>query len=149
MSPSAVASGAPAYILTSYALVDGKRSVYIPVTKRADASTLDVVQNVQEALPRMRAAIPEDIDVNFAFDQSGYVTNAIRALVTAGKASSVSAFVQHAIRVSLHDVAGWREMLEAALEESGGALTARERAWADARLRPRRRTHRARRGTTA
>ncbi len=26
-------------VVTSYALVNGKRSVYIPVTKRADAST--------------------------------------------------------------------------------------------------------------
>jgi len=71
-------------ILTSYALIDGKRSVYIPVTKRADASTLAVVQDVKEALPRMRAAIPDDVDVNFAFDQSGYVTNAMRSLATEG-----------------------------------------------------------------
>jgi multidrug efflux pump subunit AcrB len=71
-------------ILTSYALINGKRSVYIPVTKRADASTLAVVQTVTAELPRMRAAIPTDIDVNFAFDQSGYVTNAIRSLVTEG-----------------------------------------------------------------
>ena len=71
-------------ILTSYALIDGKRSVYIPVTKRADASTLSVVQTVTAELPRMRAAIPDDIRVNFAFDQSGYVRNAIRALVTEG-----------------------------------------------------------------
>jgi multidrug efflux pump subunit AcrB len=71
-------------ILTSYALINGKRSVYIPVTKRADASTLEVVQTVSAELPRMRAAIPSDIDVNFAFDQSGYVTNAIRALVIEG-----------------------------------------------------------------
>jgi multidrug efflux pump subunit AcrB len=69
-------------ILTSYALINGKRSVYIPVTKRADASTLAVVQTVRAELPGMRAAIPDDIDVNFAFDQSGYVTNAIRSLVT-------------------------------------------------------------------
>jgi multidrug efflux pump subunit AcrB len=71
-------------ILTSYALINGKRSVYIPVTKRADASTLSVVRTVRSQLPRMRAAIPNDIDVNFAFDQSGYVTSAIRALVTEG-----------------------------------------------------------------
>ena len=71
-------------ILTSYALINGKRSVYIPVTKRADASTLDVVRRVPAELPRMRAAIPEDIHVDFGFDQSGYVTNAIRALATEG-----------------------------------------------------------------
>jgi multidrug efflux pump subunit AcrB len=71
-------------ILTSYALIDGKRSVYIPVTKRADASTLAVVQRVTAELPRMRAAIPDDIAVDFRFDQSGYVTRAIRSLVTEG-----------------------------------------------------------------
>ncbi len=71
-------------ITTSYALINGKRSVYIPVTKRADASTLSVVRRVQAELPRMRAAIPGDIGVDFAFDQSGYVTDAIRALVTEG-----------------------------------------------------------------
>jgi multidrug efflux pump subunit AcrB len=67
-------------ILTSYALVDGRRAVYIAVTKRADASTLDVVRRVRNALPTFRAAIPEDIDVSFEFDQSFYVTEALNAL---------------------------------------------------------------------
>jgi multidrug efflux pump subunit AcrB len=71
-------------ILTSYALINGKRSVYIPVTKRADASTLAVVERVKAELPRMRAAIPSDIGVDFAFDQSGYVTSAIHSLTTEG-----------------------------------------------------------------
>ena len=71
-------------ILTSYALVDGKRAVYIAATKRADASTLDVVRRVRAELPRFRAAIPEDIDVTFEFDQSRYVVNAITALTTEG-----------------------------------------------------------------
>src|SRR5438105_5219582 len=34
-------------IVTSYALVNGRRTVYIPVTKRADASTLSVVNLVK------------------------------------------------------------------------------------------------------
>lgn len=34
-------------ILTGYALVNGRRTVYIPVTKRADASTLAVVSEVK------------------------------------------------------------------------------------------------------
>ena len=69
-------------ILTSYALVDGSRAVYIAATKRADASTLDVVQRVRDSLPTFREAIPEDIHVSFEFDQSFYVLNAIRALTT-------------------------------------------------------------------
>jgi multidrug efflux pump subunit AcrB len=71
-------------ILTSYALVDGARAVYIAATKRADASTLDVVQRIKDNLPTFRAAIPEDINVTFEFDQSFYVLNAIEALTTEG-----------------------------------------------------------------
>lgn len=71
-------------ITTSYALVNGKRSVYIPVTKRADASTWDVVQRVKAALPDMQAAIPSDIKVSYEFDQSGYVINSIKSLLFEG-----------------------------------------------------------------
>lgn len=55
----------------------------------------------------------------------------IRGLVESGKAPSVSGFVQHAVRVSLDDVAGWGAVLAQALAQTGGDLTADERAWAD------------------
>ena len=71
-------------VTSSYALINGKRSVYIPVTKRADASTWDVVQRVKAALPDMQAAIPEDIKVSYEFDQSGYVINALKNLLLEG-----------------------------------------------------------------
>jgi multidrug efflux pump subunit AcrB len=71
-------------VTTSYALVNGKRSVYIPVTKRADASTWEVVQRVKAALPDMQAAIPEDIKVTYEFDQSGYVINSLKSLLFEG-----------------------------------------------------------------
>ncbi|MEJ7768269.1 MAG: efflux RND transporter permease subunit [Chitinophagaceae bacterium] len=71
-------------VTSSYALINGKRSVYIPVTKRADASTWDVVQRVKAALPDMQAAIPEDIQVSYEFDQSGYVINALKNLLYEG-----------------------------------------------------------------
>lgn len=71
-------------ILTGYGLVNGRRTVYIPVTKRADASTLDVVNRVKSELPRMQALVPDDIKVSFELDQSGYVKNAIKGLVVEG-----------------------------------------------------------------
>src|SRR2546428_3412952 len=71
-------------ILTGYGLVNGRRTVYIPVTKRADASTLAVVNRVKAALPRMQELIPEDIKISFEFDQSTYVKNALRGLVIEG-----------------------------------------------------------------
>jgi Arc/MetJ-type ribon-helix-helix transcriptional regulator len=58
----------------------------------------------------------------------------IRAIIAAGEAASVSAFVKHAVGVALFDAAGWREMLEDALRQTGGRLTKKEREWADARL---------------
>ena len=71
-------------ILTSYALVNGRRAVYTAATKRADASTLDVVRRIRSALPSFQAAIPEDIKVSFELDQSFHVTNALRALLQEG-----------------------------------------------------------------
>ncbi len=64
-------------IPTGYALVNGRRAVYILVTKRADASTLAVVNAVRENLPKMQAVLPDDIKVSFEFDQSPYVTRAM------------------------------------------------------------------------
>ena len=55
----------------------------------------------------------------------------IRALVESGKASSVSGFVQHAVGVSLDDIAGWGAMLAEALSQTGGDLSTDEKAWAD------------------
>ncbi|MDX2032536.1 MAG: efflux RND transporter permease subunit [Blastocatellia bacterium] len=71
-------------ILTGYGLVNEKRTVYIPVTKRADASTIDVVNRVKAELPRMQALVPEDIRVSFELDQSPYIRNAVRGLAIEG-----------------------------------------------------------------
>jgi multidrug efflux pump subunit AcrB len=76
-------------IVTAYAHVDGKRTVYIPVTKRADASTLAVINAVKAAIPAFKKAIPEDVDVSLQFDQSPYVTNSLRGLVTEGLLGAV------------------------------------------------------------
>ena len=67
-------------IATGYALVNGKRAVYILATKRADASTLSVVQAIRENIPKMQAALPEDIKVRFEFDQSPLVVSALEGV---------------------------------------------------------------------
>ena len=71
-------------LISAYAHVNGKRTVYIPVTKRSDASTLAVINAVKAALPTFRKAVPEDVDVRLEFDQSPTVTNSIRNLVMEG-----------------------------------------------------------------
>ena len=77
-------------VVVGYAHVDGKRTVYIPVTKRADASTLSVIQNVRQALPRMRNVAPEDVKIDLVFDQSGYVVSALKGLDSRRAVGSVS-----------------------------------------------------------
>ncbi|HEY3443174.1 MAG TPA: efflux RND transporter permease subunit [Paludibaculum sp.] len=69
-------------IVTGYAHVNGKRTVYIQVTKRADASTLRVIERVKKALPDMRKVCPDDVSVTLEFDQSGFVRAAIQNLGT-------------------------------------------------------------------
>ncbi len=69
-------------IVTGYAHVNGKRTVYIQVTKRADASTLRVIERVKNALPDMRKVCPDDVNVTLEFDQSGYVSSAINNLAS-------------------------------------------------------------------
>ena len=73
----------------------------------------------------------------------------IRGLIATGEAKSVSGFVQHAVRTALSDAAGWREMLKDALQQTGGPLTKKERAWADAILSPGRPRKPARKGKAA
>src|SRR5687767_3098861 len=54
-----------------YALANGRRAVYILATKRADASTLSVINNIKNALPAMKDALGEEgkgIDVQFVLE---------------------------------------------------------------------------------
>jgi multidrug efflux pump subunit AcrB len=71
-------------IITAYAHVNGRRTVYIPVTKRADASTLAVLKVVKAAIPDFKKSVPDDVDVSLQFDQSPIVTNSLRGLITEG-----------------------------------------------------------------
>jgi multidrug efflux pump subunit AcrB len=71
-------------IPAGYALVNGRRAVYILVTKRAEASTLSVVQAIKDNMQRMRDVLPEDVSLDFEFDQSPYVTRALWGVAEEG-----------------------------------------------------------------
>src|SRR5207248_11302515 len=51
-------------IPVGYALVNGRKSVYLPVVKQASASTLTVVNAVKQNLARFQAALPDDVKVS-------------------------------------------------------------------------------------
>jgi multidrug efflux pump subunit AcrB len=71
-------------IPTGYALVNGRRAVYEPVTKRPDFSTLSVVNEVKKSLPYFRSLVPPDLHVSYEFDQSGFVKNSLVSVVREG-----------------------------------------------------------------
>ena len=68
-------------IPTAYALVNGRRAVYIPVTKRPSASTLAVVSEVKANLGRFQSLVPDDIKVTYELDQSGNVSGALQSVL--------------------------------------------------------------------
>lgn len=71
-------------VTAGYALINGKRSVYISIAKSADASTWEVVNNLKASLPRIQSTLPEDVKLSYEFDQSTYVINAVKSLVIEG-----------------------------------------------------------------
>lgn len=71
-------------IATGYALIDGKRSVYINIAKASNASTLEVVNKLKEALPKIQRNMPEGVQISYEFDQSVYISNALKSLIVEG-----------------------------------------------------------------
>src|SRR5215468_481480 len=112
-------------IVTGYAHIHGKRAVYIPVTKRADASTLAVLNRVKAAMPDFRKAAPEDVDIRLEFDQSPYVRNSMRGLITEGLLGAVLTGLM--VLIFLRD---WRSALIVVMNIPFALLTAVVLLWA-------------------
>lgn len=73
---------------TNAVLVDGKQAVVIVVMKSGDASTLDVVDGIKKAMPRIEEIVPSDVKVKILNDASIFVKDSIndvtREMLTAG-----------------------------------------------------------------
>lgn len=67
-----------------YALINGKRSVYLPIIKKADASTLQAVKNLKASLPMLEDQLPEDVSIKYEFDQSKYIETSLTNLIHEG-----------------------------------------------------------------
>ncbi|MEJ1238124.1 efflux RND transporter permease subunit [Chryseolinea sp. T2] len=76
-------------ITMGYAQVNGKRSIYLNIAKSADASTWEVVQTLKKNLPRFQAQLPEDVKLSYEFDQSTYVINAVKSLISEGAIGAI------------------------------------------------------------
>ncbi len=71
-------------ITYGYALVNGKKSVYLPVIKKDTASTLTVVADIHKSMQLFRDAVPKDVTVEFEFDESPTVVAAVESVATEG-----------------------------------------------------------------
>src|SRR5262249_48455564 len=71
-------------ITYGYALVNGKKSVYLPIIKKDTGSTLTVVADIRKSMQLFRDAVPKDVTVNFEFDESPTVVAAVESVATEG-----------------------------------------------------------------
>ena len=62
----------------------GKASVLLTIIKNGDASTLTVVDAVKAAMPEIRRAAPPGMKISLLFDQSTFVSNAIKSVLREG-----------------------------------------------------------------
>src|SRR5262245_25194304 len=68
-------------VQTNQVHVDGRRSALLTVLKTPTASTLDIVQRVKDALPRIEATRPPELNIKPLFDQSVFVRASIQGVL--------------------------------------------------------------------
>ncbi len=71
-------------ITYGYALVNGKKSVYLPIIKKDTASTLNVVADIHKSMELFGNAVPKDVKISFEFDESPTVVAAVESVATEG-----------------------------------------------------------------
>ena len=76
-------------VTSGFAYINGKRSIYIPIIKNANASTWSVVQALKKAIPHMQSLLPPDVALKYVFDQSVYVIEAVKSLIMEGVIGAV------------------------------------------------------------
>ena len=74
---------------TNVVTVNGRRATYLNILKKADASTLSVVNATKATLPKIQAAAPPGMKLKLDFDQSVFVRSAIMSVIREAVISSV------------------------------------------------------------
>jgi multidrug efflux pump subunit AcrB len=68
-------------VQTNIVRMDGNRGVLLTITRTGKASTLDIVDSVKKALPRILATVPKELHVAALADQSLFVRASIQGVV--------------------------------------------------------------------
>lgn len=61
---------------------NGARGALVTLLKNGNASTLDIVKQVRQIMPQIKAAAPPNLQIDLLFDQSLFVTAAVAGVVT-------------------------------------------------------------------
>jgi multidrug efflux pump subunit AcrB len=67
---------------TNIVRVNGRRAVLMTIQKTGAASTLNIVNEIQARLPRVREVLPDGASINATGDQSVFVRAAVKGVVT-------------------------------------------------------------------
>jgi multidrug efflux pump subunit AcrB len=86
--------------------IDGRRGAYLTILKKADASTLAVVDAAKDLLPRIREVAPAGLDIRLDFDQSVFVRAAVASVIR----EALIAAVLVSLMILLF-VGSWRSVL--------------------------------------
>lgn len=71
-------------VQSNVARLDGQNAVMVSILKLGDASTVDIVRQIKERLPTLRAAAPAGVSIEPVFDQSVFVENAVNSVLIEG-----------------------------------------------------------------
>jgi CzcA family heavy metal efflux pump len=93
-------------VQTNVVRQNGKRGSLLSVLKNGKASTLDIVQAVKEALPRVTADLPPALHITPLFDQSIFVRSSINEVL---REAAIAAFLT-ALMILLF-LGSWRSTL--------------------------------------
>src|SRR5580698_10047255 len=88
------------------ARVNGHRATYLNILRKANASTLAVVEAVRKAIPEIEAVAPKGLGVKLNFDQSVFVRAAIDSVLREAVISSILVSI-----MILAFLGSWRSVL--------------------------------------
>jgi multidrug efflux pump subunit AcrB len=91
---------------TNAVRINGKRAIYLAILKKANASTLDVVNSVKKLIPSLAQEAPEGMHFKLDFDQSTFVRGSIVSVLS----EAVTASILVSIMILLF-LRSWRSIL--------------------------------------
>jgi multidrug efflux pump subunit AcrB len=90
-------------VQTNIVRTNGTRGVLLVIMRNGQASTLDIVNSVKKALPKILAAMPKELTIRQLFDQSVFVKAAISGVLK----ESISAAILTGLMILLF-LGSWR-----------------------------------------